>query len=102
MWIEGDPVLHIIDRGTRYFVAKFMREESSEYAWSLFVEYWITVFTGYPYIILHDQGPNFRQNIFKLPAPKMESSQKGLLLNLITRLVCANATIPWSDEFTIN
>ncbi len=28
MWIDGDPVLHIIDRGTRYSVAKFMANQT--------------------------------------------------------------------------
>ena len=47
-WIDGDPVLHTIDRGTRYSVAKFMKSESAEYTWDLIMEFWVTVFTGYP------------------------------------------------------
>ena len=37
--IDGDPVLHIIDRGTRYSIAKFMKSESFEYAWDLIMEF---------------------------------------------------------------
>ena len=59
VWLDGDPVLHIIDRQTRYSVAKFMAAETAEYTWELIMEYWITVFTGYPFIISHDQGPQF-------------------------------------------
>ena len=74
MWIVGDPVLHIIDRVTRYSVANFMREESSEYAWSLIVEYWITVFPGYPYIILDGQGSQFSAKYFQVAC-----SQNGII-----------------------
>ncbi len=48
MWIDGDPALHIIDRGTRYSVAQFMVNQSAEHTWDILVEFWITVFTGYP------------------------------------------------------
>ncbi len=64
MWIDAEAVLHIIDRGTRYSVAKFMRNASSEHDWNIIVEFWITVFTGYPYIISHDQGPQFTGEYF--------------------------------------
>ena len=31
MWLDGDPVLHIVDRQARYSVAKFMAAETAEY-----------------------------------------------------------------------
>ena len=77
MWIEGDSILHTIDRGTRYSVAKCMREESSEYTWSLIVEYWIAAFTGYPYIISHDQGPQFSAKYFQVACSQNEIISKG-------------------------
>ncbi len=65
-WIDGDPVLHIIDRGTRYSVDKFMESETSEHTWDLIMEFWVTVFTGYPYVISHDQGPQFTAEHFQV------------------------------------
>ena len=79
MWIEGDPVLYIIYRGTRYSVCEFMREKSSEYAWSLIIECWITVFTGYPYIISHDQGPQFSAKYFQVACSQNGIISKGTL-----------------------
>ena len=70
-WIDRDPVLHIIDRATRCSVAKFMESESAEYTWNLIVEYWITVFTGYPYIIAHDQGPQFVAEYFQITCSQL-------------------------------
>ncbi len=54
MFIDGDPELHIFDRGTRYSVAKFMDNQTAEHTWDLIVEFWISVFTGYPDVISHD------------------------------------------------
>ena len=57
MWLDSDAVLHIIKGQTRYSVAKFITAETAESTWELIMEYWIFVFTGYPLIISHDQGP---------------------------------------------
>ncbi len=65
MWIDGDPVLHIIDRGTRYSVAKFMANQTAEHTWDIIVEFWISVFTGFPEIISHDQGKTYTADYFQ-------------------------------------
>ncbi len=54
MFIDGDAVLHIIDRGTKYSVAKFMKNQTAEHTWVLIVELWISTFTSYPDIISAD------------------------------------------------
>ncbi len=71
MWIGNHPVLHIIDRGTRYSVARFMKNESSEQVWNIIVEFWITVFTGYPNIIFHDLGRQFTAKYFHISCSRM-------------------------------
>jgi len=71
MWIDSHPVLHIIDRGTRYSVAKFMKNETAQHVWEILIEFWITVFTGYPYIISHDQGPQFTSEYFKVSCSQL-------------------------------
>ena len=70
-WLDISPALHIIDRGTRYSVAKFMENESSEHVWDLIVEFWITVFTGYPQIISHDQGSQFKAAYFQVSCSQL-------------------------------
>lgn len=54
-----------MDRGNRYSFAKFVENESSEHIWDLIVDLWITVFTGYPNIIAHDEGPQFTAKHFQ-------------------------------------
>lgn len=65
-WIEGEAALHIIDRGTCYSVAKFLKHQTSEYLWNVIIEFWLTVFTGFPNIIAHDRGNNFSSDFFQL------------------------------------
>ncbi len=65
MWRDGDPVLHIIDRGTRYVVTKFMANQTAKHAWDIIVEFWILVCAGYPEIISHDQGKNFTSDLLQ-------------------------------------
>lgn len=64
-FIHNKPILHIIDRGTRYSVARFISSQSAEYVWNVIVDAWVTVFTGFPNIIAHDQGTNFDSAFFQ-------------------------------------
>lgn len=64
-WIESSTVLHIIDRGTRYSVAKFVRSQSSEYIWNTIIDIWVTALSGFPNIISHDQGSCFTAHYFQ-------------------------------------
>ena len=65
MWIDGDAIIHIIDRGTRYSVAKYLNPQTAENAWNLIIEFWVSVFNGFPQIIAHDQGPQFTAEYFQ-------------------------------------
>ncbi len=65
MWIEGHPALHIIDRGTRYSVAKILENESAEHFWDIIINFWVMVFTGYPSVIFHDQVLQFTAEYFQ-------------------------------------
>ncbi len=37
MWIDSDPVLCIIDRGTRYSVVKFLHAKTAEHIWEVII-----------------------------------------------------------------
>ncbi len=52
-------MLHIIDQRTRYSAAKFLENELAEYVWDVIIYFWVTVFTGFPSVIPHDQGVQF-------------------------------------------
>ena len=71
MWIDSDPVLHIIDRATRYSVAKFLKNVSAEQVWDVIVNSWVIIFTGYPAIINHDQRPQFTAEHFQISCSQM-------------------------------
>ena len=64
-WIEKDAVMHIIDRVTRYSVARFETSQSAENIWNMIIDSWVTIFTGFPNIISHDRGRQFSLEFFK-------------------------------------
>lgn len=37
-WVEGSAALHIIDRGTRYSVVKFLHSQSAEAIWNILID----------------------------------------------------------------
>ncbi len=56
MSIDGDLELQVIERGTKYSVAKFMKNQTAEHTRDFIVEFWISVCTGSPGEISQDQG----------------------------------------------
>lgn len=66
MWIDGDPIRHIIDRDTRYSVAKYItKKQTSENLSNIIIKFSISAFTGFPNIIDVDRQCAFRSKIFK-------------------------------------
>lgn len=59
MYIDGDPVLHIIDEGTRFSAARFVPNLQAGTLWKTILESWATIYTGIPHRILVDQGSSF-------------------------------------------
>ncbi len=67
-WIEPrphKPVLNIEDRGTHISAAEFLKGESSEDVWNTFISTWVTVYVGFPNILLHDFGSAFSSDFSK-------------------------------------
>ncbi len=75
-WIYSDQVLHIIDRVTRYSVAKSTENETAEHMWEILQEFWFTIFTGYPYVIAHDQGSQFTSDHFQISCSQLRIISK--------------------------
>ena len=59
MWIDGNPVLHVIDAGTNFSAARFFPAEDAKTIWNTFLYAWVTMYLGYPDKIVTDQGSVF-------------------------------------------
>ena len=66
MYMDGDPVLHIVDDGTKFNAAKCLDEVSTAEVWNAIVCCWAMVYTGLPNRILTDQGSQFRETVINL------------------------------------
>lgn len=58
-YIEGKPILHMVDESTRYQEGRWLESFSSEALWRSLRIFWIDVYIGPPDVIFHDAGKNF-------------------------------------------
>ena len=61
MYIDGEPILHIVDDVTRFNAAYFLPDVSTETIWTYLVRGWFSIYTGKPNKIMVDQGSSFGQ-----------------------------------------
>jgi len=59
------PVLHIVDVGTKFNAAAFLRSENTTHIWNTFVQIWATLYIGMPESMLVDQGSVFVSDEWK-------------------------------------
>jgi hypothetical protein len=59
MYLENRSMLHIIDRGTRFSTARFLRSVYKETTWTTFIGSWSSLYVGFPHINLTDHGSAF-------------------------------------------
>ncbi len=59
MYIQGKPVLHMVDMATHYQAARFLADEAAESVWRTFMEMWVLIYLGAPDKLRHDQGVQF-------------------------------------------
>lgn len=64
MWLEGNPVLHVVDTHTHFQNATVLRSKRTEDIWAAFVECWASIYVGYPRVIRLDQEASFRASVF--------------------------------------
>ena len=55
MWLEGQPILHIVDTHTHFQNAIVLKSKSTRDIWDAFVEGWASVYMGYPNRMRVDQ-----------------------------------------------
>ena len=65
MYIDGDPVLHVVDEATRYQAARFLPNMTAQTTWEALRLAWIDVYIGPPDMCVHDAGTNFTASEFQ-------------------------------------
>lgn len=63
-YIDGKPVLHVVDEGTRSQAARWLPNVSSECLWKALRQCWIDAYLGPLDVIVHDAGKNFMVSAF--------------------------------------
>ena len=66
MYLDGKPVLHIVDDGTKFGAAHFLSDISTETIWNTIVKCWASIYTGLLHGIIIDQGSHFGSKFIKL------------------------------------
>lgn len=66
MYLDGEPVLHIVKEGAHFSVAKFLSDISAKTVWQTILNSWAAIYTGMPHRILVDQGSSFREGFLEL------------------------------------
>ena len=77
MYLDGRPVLHIVDKSTRFSAARFLTKMTTDAVWEAIVLCWSSIYTGLPESGMVDEGAQFRNVFAKLTALhdiKMEKS----------------------------
>ena len=68
MYIDGRPLLHIVDSATRFSAARFLPKVSTGSLWEAIIMFWSNVYTGLPHCICVDEGSQFRKILAELSA----------------------------------
>lgn len=71
MYIDGSPLLHIVDEATRFQAARWLTNLSAKHTWDALRLCWIDVYTGPPDHVIHDAGTNFVSKEFRQYAATM-------------------------------
>ena len=68
MYLDGEPVLHMIDEGTHFSAAQFLPNISTQTIWTTIIQSWATIYTGLPHRIMVDQGSCFGDSFMYIGA----------------------------------
>ena len=80
MYIDGNPVLHVIDEATRYQAAKWLHDLSAKHTWETLRYCWMDTYVGPPDHITHDAGKNFVSKEFRQLATSLGVATKSVLV----------------------
>jgi hypothetical protein len=76
LYLEGKPVLQVIDAATSFGAARFLRDMSARNTWDTLRACWIDTYQGPPDYVVHDAGKNFTSIEFKQLASSMSIKVK--------------------------
>ena len=65
MKINGNQILHVVDRDTRFISAAILHGDSTSDVWKAYLEIWVNKYVGFPDVISVDQGPQFQSMEWK-------------------------------------
>ena len=71
MYLNGKPVLQVVDSATAFQSARFLKDMSARNAWDTLRICWIDVYLGPPEQVVHDAGTNFASAEFRQYARSM-------------------------------
>ncbi|KAE8549770.1 hypothetical protein EYB25_008294 [Talaromyces marneffei] len=72
MYINGKPVLHVVDEATRFNAARWLENISAKATWTALRIMWIDTYLGPPDFIVTDAGKNFTSKEFSRDASSMD------------------------------
>ena len=82
MYINGSPVLHIIDKATYYQAAYWLQNISAKHTWDTLWACWINTYIGPPKYITHNASRNFISKEFQQYATAIAISTKAVLVEV--------------------
>ena len=71
VYLDGRPVLHVVDSATSFNAARWLKDMSAKEAWNALRACWIDVYLGPPDVIIHDPGTHFAAEEFREAAKLM-------------------------------
>ena len=71
LYIQGKPVLHLVDEATRFQAGRWLKDISARHVWDQLRTCWIDTYLGPPDIISSDTGKQFTSREFKQYAANM-------------------------------
>jgi len=71
MYLESNPVLHVIDWATAFQAARFLESMSALHTWEALRPCWIYTYLGPPDAVTHDPGTNLASTESKASAKLM-------------------------------
>ena len=79
-YINGKPVLHVVDEATRYQAGRWLNSISAKTVWEMLRACWIDTYLGPPDVITTDAGTNFDSNEFAQIAVNVGTKVKIVLV----------------------
>ncbi|KAI0993082.1 hypothetical protein K3495_g15102 [Podosphaera aphanis] len=78
MYIDGSPLLHVIDESTKFQAGRWLQNLSAKHTWEMLRNCWIDTYLGPPDIISHDAGKNFVSREFQEYALSIGTKTKSV------------------------